>query len=154
MKKRYFIIYITIFALIASLFYLDKNCFNFDLISLKHEMNKSEYTLGLERSKINYIFDSPQLVDTLNGSFLRIYCFNSASDAKERLDTLINISSKYNISKPEYEDVYLTFFLYNSLIVMVEGNDEKTLNTLISIIGTPYHSIIKEWPDSHNMKLI
>ncbi|MBZ9693435.1 hypothetical protein [Clostridium sp. M14] len=154
MKKRYFIIYVTIFAVIISLFYLDKNCFNFDLISLKHEMNKSEYTLGLERSKINYIFDSPQLVDTLNGSFLRIYCFNSASDAKERLDTLINISSKYNISKPEYEDVYLTFFLYNSLIVMVEGNDEKTLNTLISIIGTPYHSIIKEWPDSHNMKVI
>ena len=154
MKKRYFIIYITIFALIISLFYLDKNCFNFDLISLKHEMNKSEYTLDLERSKINYIFDSTQLVDTLNGSFIRIYCFNSPSDAKERLDTLINISSKYNISKPEYEDVYLTFFLYNSLIVMVKGNDEKTLNTLISIIGTPYHSIIKEWPDSHIMKLI
>ncbi|WP_252231014.1 hypothetical protein [Clostridium sp. ZBS15] len=81
MKKRYFIIYSTIFDLIASLFYLDKNCFNFDLISLKHEMNKSEYTLDLEHSKINYIFDSTQLVDTLNGSFIRIYCFNSASDA-------------------------------------------------------------------------
>ncbi len=154
MKKPYFIIYITIFALIASLCYLDKNCFNLDLISLKHEMNKSEYPLDLERSKINYIFNSPQLVDILNGSFIRIYCFNSDSDAKEPLDTLINISSKYNISKPEYEDVYLTFFLYNSLIVMVEGNDEKTLNTLISIIGTPYHSIIKEWPNSRIMKLI
>ncbi|MBN1049351.1 hypothetical protein FDB30_07935 [Clostridium botulinum] len=154
MKKRYFIIYIFIFTLIVSLFYLDKNCFNLDLISLKHEMHKSEYRLDLERSKMDYIFNSTQLVDTLNGSFIRIYCFNSDSDAKERLDTLINISSKYNISKPEYEDVYLTFFLCNSLIVMVEGNDEKTLNTLISIIGTPYHSIIKEWPNSYNMKLI
>ncbi len=154
MKKRYFIIYIFIFVLMASLFYLDKNCFNLDLISLKHEMNKSEYPLDLERSKINYIFDSLQLVDTLNGSFIRIYCFNSPSNAKERLDTLINISSKYNISKPEYEDVYFNFFLCNSLIVMVEGNDERTLNTLIPIIGAPYHSIIKEWPNSYNMKVI
>ncbi|KIL07496.1 hypothetical protein SR42_00115 [Clostridium botulinum] len=36
---------------------------------------------------------------------MKIYCFNSPSKAKERLDKLINISSKYNISKPEYEDV-------------------------------------------------
>ncbi|WP_052463210.1 hypothetical protein [Clostridium botulinum] len=59
------VIIIPAVLLIISLFYLDKNCFNLDLISLKHEMNKSEYTLDLERSKINYIFDSPQLVDTL-----------------------------------------------------------------------------------------
>ncbi len=85
---------------------------------------------------------------------MKIYCFNSPSKAKERLDTLINISLKYNISKPEYEDVYLNFFLCNSLIVMVEGNDERTLNTLIPIMCTPYHSIIKEWPNSYNMKVI
>ncbi len=85
---------------------------------------------------------------------MKIYCFNSPSKAKERLDTLINICSKYNISKPEYEDVYLNFLLCNSLSVMVEGNDERTLNTLISIIGTPYHNIIEEWANSYNMKVI
>ncbi len=85
---------------------------------------------------------------------MKIYCFNSPSKAKECLDTLINISLKYNISKPEYEDVYLNFFLCNSLSVMVEGNDERTLNTLIPIIGTPYHNIIEEWPNSYNIKVI
>ncbi len=85
---------------------------------------------------------------------MKIYCFNSHSGAKERLNKLINICSKYNISKPEYEDVYLNFLLCNSLIVMVEGNDERTLNTLIPIIGTPYHNIIEEWPNSYNMKVI
>lgn len=35
MKKHYFAIYTVILLLMTSSFYMDKNCFNFDLISIK-----------------------------------------------------------------------------------------------------------------------
>ncbi|AIY79220.1 hypothetical protein FDC58_00740 [Clostridium botulinum] len=155
MKKHYFAIHTVILLLITSSFYMDKNCFNFDLISLKSKMSNNDYSLDLEKSKLKYMFNSPQLMDTyISRGHIRIYCFNSADDAKKRLDTLINMYSKHSISKPEYENVYVTFFLYNSLIVLVDEKDEKALNTLTSTIGSPYYSIIKEWPNPPIMELI
>lgn len=64
MKKHYFAIYTVILLLITSSLYMDKNCFNFDLISLKSKMSNNDYLLDLEKSKLKYMFDSPQLMET------------------------------------------------------------------------------------------